>query len=89
MTFGYFLLSVVISIILFFVIGFTLKPSNSDGGLVLIIGIILSLQLSLITAILLNKESKKNRRSTYFRKIFVVTQRDTLVQRSREHLNVR
>jgi hypothetical protein len=57
MTVGYFLLSVVSSIILFFIIVFTIKPSANDGGM--IIGIILSIQLSLITAILLNKITDK------------------------------
>ncbi|MDQ0887881.1 uncharacterized protein YneF (UPF0154 family) [Paenibacillus sp. V4I9] len=60
MTFGYFLLSVFVSIILFFIIGFTIKPSTNDGGMVLIIGIVLSLQLSLITAILLSKKTENN-----------------------------
>jgi hypothetical protein len=59
MIFGYFLISVVISIILFFIIGFTIKPSANDGGMVLIIGIVLSIQLSLIIAILLNKITEK------------------------------
>ncbi|KRF13470.1 hypothetical protein [Paenibacillus sp. Soil787] len=60
MTFGYFLLSVFVSIILFFIIGITIKPSTNDGGMVFIIGIVLSLQLSLITAILLNKKTENN-----------------------------
>ncbi|MDQ0896422.1 lipopolysaccharide export LptBFGC system permease protein LptF [Paenibacillus sp. V4I7] len=58
MTFGYFILSVFVSIILFFIIGITIKPSANDGGMVFIIGIVLSLQLSLITAILLNKKTE-------------------------------
>ncbi|MBP2000300.1 hypothetical protein J2Z69_001319 [Paenibacillus shirakamiensis] len=55
---GTFFLSIVCSVILFFILGLCIQPINQDGGMLVIIGIILSIQLSLITAILLHRRSK-------------------------------
>ncbi|OPA73687.1 hypothetical protein BVG16_26700 [Paenibacillus selenitireducens] len=52
-TTGYFLLSILISILLFFVFSWILQPS-SDEGLLLIIGIIISLQIAFLSGWTIN-----------------------------------
>lgn len=53
-TIGYFLVSIFISIILFFLLGWILQPSDDEGTL-LTIGILISLQISFLTGWAINK----------------------------------
>ncbi|SDW24348.1 hypothetical protein [Paenibacillus sp. CF384] len=60
-TFGYFLLSVVITVILFMILAVIFQFS-ADEGLLIIIGIIVSLQLSFLTGWTINKLNQIQRK---------------------------
>lgn len=52
-----FFLSVLITIVLFYLMGALIAPRGRDGAL-LVIGIVLSLQISFLTALFINKTAQ-------------------------------